>query len=202
MRHNRIVSILHRIVLAQELIPLLAHRLPIRSNYPVEDDREGLHRVALAPEAKAVLLRYPSHIRVRVRGAQHRHPVLQVRQQPRREVRDREPMIQEYQSHVARAHQLVILRLRHPLHHRHVKVKVIVKVIVPSLQPGQFRPRADHHEVAVRTFRVRLQALHQERNPLRLPQVPPIDKDRLVGRQPVLLPHRIPICAICVICVT
>lgn len=120
MPHNRIIRILNGIVLQEELIAILAHLLDIRREHTVNCLGEGLNGIARAPEAVAVLLGYRAGVAVRVGAGDDRFVLGETAEQSAWVVRDGEAIIQEYQPHIARTRQSVIILLRQTLQNSNV----------------------------------------------------------------------------------
>ena len=101
MFDNRAVCMLHQIMITEITITLLTHSVYVGGQHPVHTGSERIHGIAPAPEAETVGLGNLTHVAVRVGGRNNGHLVFQIRQQPRREVRNRETIVEKNQPDIA-----------------------------------------------------------------------------------------------------
>ena len=132
MPYNSLISMLHEIILLQELITSLSHSLDtLRVCKELVNKYRKVYRLnTLTPIAIAILFCYSSNIRVHIRCTDHRHLVFQIREKPRGIVRNRKAMIQKDEPHITSMHQLVILILWQSFKQLHTGRPVL---IIPRL---------------------------------------------------------------------
>ena len=186
MPHYRLERMLCGIVVEEELIAVFAHLTDVGSEHAVDSLDKRLYRIARAIEAIAVLFCQRARIAVWVSAGNDRLAAHQVRQQTARVVRDSEAIVEEYQAHIARISQSVIILLRQSAEDRH---SLRMALIHESLQLRVFRTVTHNHEMAILTVLNRPHALHKERNALWLSHIATIDKYRLIRWQPIFLPY-------------
>lgn len=68
MPYYGIICILHQIIRFQELVAFFANGFAVAVDHLVEDGREGLNGVALAPVSVAVFFGHAAHVGVRIGG--------------------------------------------------------------------------------------------------------------------------------------